>query len=134
MEYVLIAIGILVVLLIAAVGFLTSRGRRTTRLDDDAAGGTTLTRPRPPDQQAEHPVGQQAAIDDRIDQRRNSTCRTGIHVCLIYVMDKGWTRNLSPARWTSPGAGAGRAGCGAVAARSSRSPSRWNPASSSASR
>jgi fused signal recognition particle receptor len=48
MEYVLIAIGILVVALIAGIGLLTSRGRRTTRLDDDAASGTTLTRPRPP--------------------------------------------------------------------------------------
>jgi fused signal recognition particle receptor len=46
--YVLIAIAILVVALIAAVGLLVSRGRRTTRLDEDAASGTTLTRPRPP--------------------------------------------------------------------------------------
>jgi fused signal recognition particle receptor len=49
MEYVLIAIVILVVALLAGVGFLVSRGRRTTRLDDDAAAGTTLTRPRPPE-------------------------------------------------------------------------------------
>jgi fused signal recognition particle receptor len=49
MEYVLIAIAILVVALLAGVGFLVSRGRRTTRLDDDAAAGTTLTRPRPPE-------------------------------------------------------------------------------------
>jgi fused signal recognition particle receptor len=48
MEYVLIAIAILVVALIAGVGLLVNRGRRTTRLDHDAAGGTTLTRPRPP--------------------------------------------------------------------------------------
>jgi fused signal recognition particle receptor len=48
MEYVLIAIGILVVALVVGIGLLTSRGRRTTRLDDDAAAGTTLTRPRPP--------------------------------------------------------------------------------------
>jgi fused signal recognition particle receptor len=48
MEYVLIAIVILVVAIIAGIGLLTSRGRRTTRLDDDAAAGTTLTRPRPP--------------------------------------------------------------------------------------
>jgi fused signal recognition particle receptor len=48
MEYVLIAIAILVVALIAGVGLLVGRGRRTTRLDDDAAAGTTLTRPRPP--------------------------------------------------------------------------------------
>jgi fused signal recognition particle receptor len=48
MEYVLIAIAIVVVALIAAVGLLVGRGRRTTRLDEDAAGGTTLTRPRPP--------------------------------------------------------------------------------------
>jgi fused signal recognition particle receptor len=47
MEYVLIAIAILVVALVAGIGLLTSRGRRTTRLDDDAAAGTTLTRPRP---------------------------------------------------------------------------------------
>src|SRR3954464_8210889 len=48
MDYVLIAVAILVVALIAVVGLLVSRGRRTTRLDDDAATGTTLTRPRPP--------------------------------------------------------------------------------------
>jgi fused signal recognition particle receptor len=48
MEYVLIAIAVLVVALIAGIGLLTSRGRRTTRLDEDAAAGTTLTRPRPP--------------------------------------------------------------------------------------
>jgi fused signal recognition particle receptor len=47
MEYVLIAIAILVVALIAGVGLLVGKGRRTTRLDDDAAAGTTLTRPRP---------------------------------------------------------------------------------------
>ncbi|MQA35528.1 signal recognition particle-docking protein FtsY [Modestobacter roseus] len=48
MEYVLIAVAILVVGLVSAVGLLVGRGRRTTRLDDDAAAGTTLTRPRPP--------------------------------------------------------------------------------------
>jgi fused signal recognition particle receptor len=47
-EYVLIAIAIVVVALLAGVGLLVGRGRRTTRLDEDAAGGTTLTRPRPP--------------------------------------------------------------------------------------
>jgi fused signal recognition particle receptor len=49
MEYVLIAIAIVVVALIAGVSLLVGRGRRTTRLDDDAAEGTTLTRPRPPE-------------------------------------------------------------------------------------
>jgi fused signal recognition particle receptor len=48
MEFVLIAIAILVVALIAGVGLLVGKGRRTTRLDDDAVTGTTLTRPRPP--------------------------------------------------------------------------------------
>jgi fused signal recognition particle receptor len=48
MEFVLIAIAILVVALVAGVGLLVSKGRRLTRLDDDAAAGTTLTRPRPP--------------------------------------------------------------------------------------
>jgi fused signal recognition particle receptor len=48
MEFVLIAIAIVVVALLAGVGLLVGRGRRTTRLDDDAAAGTTLTRPRPP--------------------------------------------------------------------------------------
>jgi fused signal recognition particle receptor len=48
MEFVLIAIAILVVALVAGVGLLASKGRRTTRLDDDAVAGTTLTRPRPP--------------------------------------------------------------------------------------
>jgi fused signal recognition particle receptor len=47
MEFVLIAIAILVVALIAGVGLLVGRGRRTARLDDDAVAGTTLTRPRP---------------------------------------------------------------------------------------
>jgi fused signal recognition particle receptor len=47
MEFVLIAIAILVVALISGIGLLVSKGRRTTRLDDDAAAGTTLTRPRP---------------------------------------------------------------------------------------
>jgi fused signal recognition particle receptor len=48
MEFVLIAIAILVVALVAGLSLLVGRGRRTTRLDDDAAAGTTLTRPRPP--------------------------------------------------------------------------------------
>ncbi|MCW2674992.1 MAG: ftsY [Modestobacter sp.] len=48
MEFVLIAIAILVVALLAGIGLLVGRGRRTTRLDSDAAAGTTLTRPRPP--------------------------------------------------------------------------------------
>ena len=48
MEFVVIAIAILVVALVAGVGLLVGRGRRTMRLDDDAAAGTTLTRPRPP--------------------------------------------------------------------------------------
>ncbi|MGY1710403.1 signal recognition particle-docking protein FtsY [Geodermatophilus sp. SYSU D00758] len=55
MEFVLIAIAILVVALIAGVGLLVGRGRRTTRLDEDAAGGTTLTRPRPPAPPREEP-------------------------------------------------------------------------------
>ncbi|TFV55535.1 signal recognition particle-docking protein FtsY [Geodermatophilus sp. DF01-2] len=48
MEFVLIAIAILLVGLVLGVSLLVGRGRRTTRLDDDAAAGTTLTRPRPP--------------------------------------------------------------------------------------
>jgi fused signal recognition particle receptor len=48
MEFVLIAIAILVVALLAGIGLLVGRGRRTTRLDSDLAAGTTLTRPRPP--------------------------------------------------------------------------------------
>jgi fused signal recognition particle receptor len=48
MEFVLIAIAILVVALLGGISLLVSRGRRTTRLDSDAATGTTLTRPRPP--------------------------------------------------------------------------------------
>jgi fused signal recognition particle receptor len=55
MEYVLIAIAILVVALLAGVSLLVARGRRTTRLDEDAATGTTLTRPRPPE--AREPSG-----------------------------------------------------------------------------
>ena len=52
MEFVLIAIAILVVALLVGIGLLVGRGRRTTRLDDDAVAGTTLTRPRPPETQA----------------------------------------------------------------------------------
>src|SRR3954469_10460165 len=52
MVYVVIAIVIVVVALIAGVGLLVGRGRRTARLDDDAAAGTTLTRPRPPETRA----------------------------------------------------------------------------------
>ena len=48
MEFVLIAVAILVVALVLGVSLLVGRGRRTTRLDSDAAAGTTLTRPRPP--------------------------------------------------------------------------------------
>ncbi|KQS57852.1 signal recognition particle-docking protein FtsY [Geodermatophilus sp. Leaf369] len=47
MEFVLIAVAIVVIALLAGVGLLVGRGRRTARLDDDAASGTTLTRPRP---------------------------------------------------------------------------------------
>ncbi|RBY86311.1 signal recognition particle-docking protein FtsY [Blastococcus sp. TF02A-30] len=59
MEFVLIAIAILVVALVAGVGLLVGRGRRTTRLDDDAAVGTTLTRPRPPQDTAPAPTVEQ---------------------------------------------------------------------------
>jgi fused signal recognition particle receptor len=52
MEFVLIAIAILVVALVAGIGLLVNAGRRTTRLEDDAAAGTTLTRPRPPETEA----------------------------------------------------------------------------------
>jgi fused signal recognition particle receptor len=47
-EYVIIALAIVVVALLVGVGLLVGRGRRTTRLDEDAASGTTLTQPRPP--------------------------------------------------------------------------------------
>ena len=59
MEYVLIAIAIVVVALLVGVGLLVGRGRRTTRLDDDASAGTTVTRPRPP-QPAEAPPAEVA--------------------------------------------------------------------------
>src|SRR3954465_6165767 len=52
MEFVLIAVAILVLALITGISLLVGRGRRTARLDDDAAAGTTLTRPRAP----EHPA------------------------------------------------------------------------------
>jgi fused signal recognition particle receptor len=55
MEFVLIAIAILVVALVTGVSLLVGRGRRTTRLDSDAAAGTTLTRPRPPATDTERP-------------------------------------------------------------------------------
>src|SRR4051795_4971587 len=47
MEFVLIAVAILVVALVTGISLLVGRGRRTARLEDDAAAGTTLTRPRP---------------------------------------------------------------------------------------
>jgi fused signal recognition particle receptor len=59
MEYVLIAIAILVVAIVAGIGLLVGRGRRTTRLDDDAAAGTTLTRP----QHAPDPTSGATAAD-----------------------------------------------------------------------
>src|SRR4051794_20570272 len=61
MEFVVIAIVILVVALIAGISLLVGRGRRTVRLDDDAAAGTTLTRPRPP-HPAAPPVEQPDAV------------------------------------------------------------------------
>ena len=72
MEYVLIAIAILVVALLAGIGLLVSRGRRTTRLDDDAASGTTLTRPRPP-QAPETPSGATASGAATADQVQPDT-------------------------------------------------------------
>jgi fused signal recognition particle receptor len=60
--YVLIAIAVVVVALLATVGLLVGRGRRTVRLDEDAASGTTLTRPRPPEAPAEtRPAGATAS-------------------------------------------------------------------------
>ncbi|HLM03678.1 MAG TPA: signal recognition particle receptor subunit alpha, partial [Blastococcus sp.] len=63
MEFVLIAIAILVVALVLGISLLVGRGRRTTRLDDDAAAGTTLTRPRPaqPETPAAPPSGATAS-------------------------------------------------------------------------
>ncbi|MGY1857356.1 signal recognition particle-docking protein FtsY [Modestobacter sp. SYSU DS0290] len=62
-EYVLIAVAILVVGLVSAVGLLVGRGRRTTRLDDDATSGTTLTRPRPPQPTAPPETHGSTAVD-----------------------------------------------------------------------
>jgi fused signal recognition particle receptor len=61
MEFVLIAVAILVLALIAGISLLAGRGRRTARLDDDAAAGTTLTRPRAPEQPAP-PLDQPDAV------------------------------------------------------------------------
>ena len=64
MEFVLIAIAILVVALITGIGLLVNRGRATTRLDDDAAAGTTLTRPRPapPVEEPPAPAGPTSSV------------------------------------------------------------------------
>jgi fused signal recognition particle receptor len=63
MEYVLIAVAILVLALIAGIGLLVNRGRRTVRLDDDATAGTTLTQPRPePPAGSAPPVEQPDAV------------------------------------------------------------------------
>ncbi|NYJ04305.1 signal recognition particle-docking protein FtsY [Petropleomorpha daqingensis] len=72
MEYVVIAIVIVVLALIAGISLLVSRGRRTTRLDDDAASGTTLTRPRPP-QAPEQPSGATASGAATADQVQPDT-------------------------------------------------------------
>src|SRR4051812_11872352 len=61
MEFVLIAIAILVLALITGISLLVGRGRRTVRLDEDAATGTTLTRPQAPEQPAP-PVDQPDAV------------------------------------------------------------------------
>ncbi|MEU2349298.1 signal recognition particle-docking protein FtsY [Modestobacter sp. NPDC049651] len=72
MEYVLIAVAIVVVALIVGVSLLVGRGRRTTRLDSDAAAGTTLTRPQPPRTTAppagdERPAGSGATAADLVE-------------------------------------------------------------------
>ncbi len=51
MEFVIIAVAVVVVALLVGVGLLVGRGRRTTRLDEGTAA-PTLTRPRPTDEQA----------------------------------------------------------------------------------
>ena len=61
MEFVLIAVAILVVALLVGASLLVSRGRRTVRLDDDTAAGTTLTRPRPPQAPSAEPAAQAGA-------------------------------------------------------------------------
>ncbi len=61
MEFVLIAIAILVVALLVGASLLVSRGRRTLRLDDDVATGTTTTRPRPPQAPSTEPATQAGA-------------------------------------------------------------------------
>ena len=77
MEYVVIALVILVVALIAGVSLLVGRGRRTARLDEDAAAGTTLTRPRPaepaPPVEPPAPVDQPDGVQPR--RRRPSSSR-----------------------------------------------------------
>jgi fused signal recognition particle receptor len=67
MEFVLIAIAILVVALIAGIGLLVGKGRRTARLDDDAAAGTTLTRPRPPQPTPDEPRAAGAPTADLVE-------------------------------------------------------------------
>jgi fused signal recognition particle receptor len=67
MEFVLIAIAILVVALIAGIGLLVGKGRRTARLDDDAAAGTTLTRPRPPQPTPDEPRAAGAPTSDLVE-------------------------------------------------------------------
>jgi fused signal recognition particle receptor len=64
MEFVLIAVAILVVALITGISLLVGRGRRTLRLDSDAAAGTTLTRPRPPATDTEPPAPSGATAVD----------------------------------------------------------------------
>src|SRR3954447_25421355 len=72
MEFVLIAVAILVVALVTGISLLVGRGRRTARLEDDAAAGTTLTRPRPaePRPQPRPPPAPRAASAVRPPRRR----------------------------------------------------------------
>lgn len=51
MEFVIIAVAVVVVALLVGVGLLVGRGRRTTRLDEGTTA-PTLTRPRPTDEQS----------------------------------------------------------------------------------
>ena len=94
MEFVLIAVAILLVGLILGVSLLVGRGRRTTRLDDDAVSGTTLTCTRPSALRSNFTCPSTRAWSECV--RPTPTLRPGI------ILVPRWVTMMLPARTFSP--------------------------------
>ena len=122
MEFVLIAIVILVVALIAGLGLLVGRGRRTTRLDDDAVAGTTLTRPPAAARPRRHPPA---------PRPRASACRRcPTSSCRPPSPSRGWSsrrRRRRPGGWCGCAPGWPAPSPPSAAACSRCSPARSSP-------